>query len=75
MQYFTALDLQQQWHMKLANLDKTPYLKETPRRQVGSLLMHSLDTHSQQGVVGSLPSPSFLVNGQELVTLDLNLAL
>ena len=34
-----------------------------------------LDTHSQQGVVGSLPSPSFLVNGQELVTLDLNLAL
>ena len=49
MQYFTALDLQQQWHMKLANLDKTPYLKETPRRQVGGLLMHSLDTHSQQG--------------------------
>ena len=60
MQYFTALDLQQQWHMKLANLDKTPYLKETPRRQVGSLLMHSLDTHSQQGGSPGSPQEKFL---------------
>ena len=37
------------WHMKFAHLVKTLHPNETPRRQVGGLLMHSLDTHSQQG--------------------------
>ena len=62
--------------MKSANLDKILHPKENPRRQEGSLLMHSLDTHSQQGGQSRLSTgeiPSFL-NGQELVIQDMNLA-
>ena len=49
--------------MKSADLDKPLkvfkglklcHLKENPRRQAGSLLMHSLDTHSQQGAAQAL---------------------